>query len=74
MNNNRDKSALKQQISLLRNHQTKVHEYLSAIELLVVDDNNSRVKDPQFKNELQQLTSKVSAVTAEIDKFYSLLG
>lgn len=66
MINNNYKSDVLSQISDLRLCHDKIQEHLTAIELLMVDTNNSRVKDPAVFKELTTLTKQIDSVSNSI--------
>ncbi|SCY81370.1 hypothetical protein [Alkaliphilus peptidifermentans] len=69
MNNKKDYEVIKNQLDMLRDSNVKTQEAIAAIQLLVVDDNNGRVKDPRLITELESLTSKMQTLSEGIDSF-----
>ncbi len=67
MENNLDKKNVASQISELKFHNDKIKECLAAIELLVVDNNNSRIKDKSLKNELNDLSNQINSISDSIN-------
>lgn len=61
-----DKSSVLRQIGDLKLHNEKMKDHLNAIQLLMVDDNNSRLKDESFANELENLTKSIDSVESSI--------
>ncbi|KAB3528854.1 hypothetical protein [Alkaliphilus serpentinus] len=74
MVNQKDMKAIENQIELLKNNNQKTLEYLSALELLLVDDNNSKSKDVVLSKELDYLHSKVNSLSKDIDTFMNTLS
>ncbi|KAB3535508.1 hypothetical protein F8154_06080 [Alkaliphilus pronyensis] len=69
MNNRGDYDSIKDQLDLIRSNNTKTQEALSAIQLLMVDNNNGRVKDPRLISELQALTNTINSLSDDISSF-----
>lgn len=74
MENSKDIERIKEQIDLLRNNTQKTIEYLSALELLIVDDNNSKSKDIKLSKELDYLHSRANSLSQDIDSFTNSLS
>lgn len=68
MENNKDIKAIQQQLSLLKENNRRSQEYLSAIQLLMVDDNNSTLKDHGLSTNFDNLSTKINHLTQEIDQ------
>lgn len=66
MENNMDAKNVARQINELKAYNDKIKECLSAIQLLVVDDNNGRLKDSSFKNELDYLSNQIDSISDSI--------
>ncbi|SET54880.1 hypothetical protein SAMN05660297_02725 [Natronincola peptidivorans] len=66
MDNIQDKSNITSQLNELERNVDKSKEYLSALEMLMVDDNNGRLKDTGLSNELQQLNNAISSISKNI--------
>jgi len=67
MDNKKDKTHLMGQMNQLKEYNDKIKECLSAIQLIAVDDNNSRVKDESLKAELDNLSNQVSSMSTSIN-------
>ncbi|MBM7615266.1 hypothetical protein [Alkaliphilus hydrothermalis] len=67
MENMKDVKALMEQINQLKDHTDQTKEYLAAIQLLAVDDNNGRIKDRVLASNIDSLNNKISNVNTEID-------
>jgi len=67
MDNKKDKTHLMGQMNQLKEYSDKIKECLSAIQLIAVDDNNSRVKDESLKTELENLSNQVSSISTSIN-------
>jgi len=67
MDNKNDKLNLMGQMNQLKDYNDKIKECLSAIQLIAVDDNNSRVKDESLKLELENLSNQVSSMSTSIN-------
>jgi len=67
MENKRDAEALMNQVNQLKDHTEQTKEYLAAIQLLAVDDNNGRIKDRVLATNLDSLNNKINNVNTEID-------
>ncbi len=74
MENRRDAEALVTQFDLFKNHNEKTKEYLSAIQLLMVDDNNGRVKDPTFSRDIESINNRVNDLNREIDSIMNKMN
>lgn len=55
------------QLSDLKLCKDEIKEHLTAIELLMVDSNESRVKNPSVSDELTSLTIQIDRVSNSID-------
>ncbi|MBU5677991.1 hypothetical protein KQI88_16350 [Alkaliphilus sp. MSJ-5] len=67
MENNKDKEHVIDQMNQLKMHNDKIKECLSAIQLLMVDNNNSRIKDESVTNELDNLSKQVNSISTSIN-------
>jgi len=74
MNNRKDKTHVMDQMNQLKEYNDKIEECLSAIELIAVDNNNSRVKDESLKNELKNLSNHVSSIYTSINSIEKSLN
>lgn len=54
------------QVNSLKSCSDKIKEHLNAIELLMVDSNNSRTKNSSISQELESLTKHVTSVDRSI--------
>ncbi len=67
MINDRDKKSVLYQINNLKLCSDKMKENLSAIRLLMIDNNYGRTKDPSVSDELAQLIRQVESMSSSID-------
>lgn len=67
MISDRDRTSVLDQISNLKICSDKIRENLSAIQLLMVDSNYSRTKDPSISGELQSLIKQADTMSNSID-------
>jgi|GEM_PF-6806955 len=67
MENKRDVKAIQQQLNLLKENNQRSKDYLSAIQLLMVDDNNGTLKDLSLATNFDNLSTKISHLSEEID-------
>lgn len=67
MINDRDKKSVLYQINNLKLCSDKMRENLSAIQLLMIDNNYGRTKDPSVSDELAQLIRQVESMSSSID-------
>ncbi|MCC5910142.1 MAG: hypothetical protein JJT76_06860 [Clostridiaceae bacterium] len=74
MENPKDKKQLSAQLHQLKLINERSKEYLSAMELLMVDDNNSRLKDGQLRKEVENITTSINAVSESISSLENVLG
>lgn len=75
MDNHKDIENISQQLKDLKEHIYKSKEYLFALEMTLVDGNNSRLKDSKFAGDIQELDSSFENLQANIksleNKLYS---
>ncbi len=67
MINDRDKKSVLYQINNLKLCSDKMRENLGAIQLLMIDNNYGRTKDPSVSDELAQLIRQVESMSNSID-------
>ncbi|AKL97016.1 hypothetical protein CACET_c35850 [Clostridium aceticum] len=67
MQNSKDINNISNQLQELKKNLNKSGEYLSAIEMLLVDDNNGRLKDGDLANEFETLTNSMATVSRSIE-------
>lgn len=67
MINDRDKKSVLYQINNLKLCSDKMRENLSAIQLLMIDNNYGRTKDPDVSDELSHLIRQVESMSNSID-------
>lgn len=63
----KDKNIISKQLSILQKSNEKTAETLSAIRLLMVDNNNGRTKDLSLTRELDNLVNEIQRITDRID-------
>ena len=68
MENKNDVKSIKLQLSLLKENNQRSKDYLSAIQLLMVDDNNGTLKDPRLSTNFDNLSTKINHLSSEIDQ------
>lgn len=62
----KDRSHVLSQIKDLKSYNEKMKEHLSAIQLLMVENNDSRIKEQSVANELTSLTDQIDSITSSI--------
>lgn len=67
MDNKKDKKHIANRIQMLKEYSAKIKECLSEVELIAVDNNNSRVKDESLKKELENLSSQINSISTSIN-------
>ncbi len=67
MKSDRDKTSVLDQISNLKTCNNKIRENLNAIQLIMVDNNYSRIKDPSVSDDLAQLMKQADSMSDSID-------
>ncbi|WP_041721234.1 hypothetical protein [Alkaliphilus metalliredigens] len=67
MENRKDKQNISNELELLKKDNEEMRLRLSAIELLLVDENNGRSKDPDLSNAVQGLSTQISSLIQDID-------
>lgn len=67
MESKKDKQSVLNQINELKIHSDSIQECLSAIQLLMVDNNNSRIKDNSLKDELNNLAKQINSISSSIN-------
>lgn len=66
MENYRDVEIISKQLNALKQNIDQSKEHLSAVEMLMVDDNNSRLKDKRLFDDFQQLNSSFESLINSI--------
>lgn len=67
MENHMDARNVMNQINELKVYNDKIKECLSAIQLILVDNNNGRLKDQSLKSELDNLSNQIHSISNSID-------
>lgn len=67
MENRKDVKYVIDQVNELKMHNDKIKDCLSAIELLIIDNNNSRIKDKSLTNEFNSLSKQVNSISESIN-------
>ncbi len=67
MESRRDINAIQKQLKLLKENNQRSLEYLSAIQLLMVEDNNGKSKDSGLSTNFNNLSSKLNHLSEEIE-------
>ncbi len=67
MENRRDVDDIQQQLKLLMENNQRSLEYLVALQLLVVEDNNGKSKDPSLSTNFNNLSTKLNHLSEEIE-------
>ena len=71
MENKWDVKAIQQQLNLLMENNQRSKDYLSAIQLLMVDDNNGTLKDSSLATNFNNLSTKINHLSEEIEQLIS---
>lgn len=74
MENRSDVDDIQQQLKLLKESNQKSHEYLSAIQLLMVEDNNGKSKDSGLSTNFNNLSTKLVHLSEEIELLINNIG
>ncbi|AOY75067.1 hypothetical protein [Clostridium formicaceticum] len=67
MQNSKDIDNISNQLRELKKNIDRSQEYLSALEMLMVDDNNGRLKDADLAHEFKTLTNSIASVSKNIE-------
>ncbi|SNS39989.1 hypothetical protein SAMN05446037_100984 [Anaerovirgula multivorans] len=66
MENYKDVEIISKQLNALKQNIDQSKEHLSAVEMLMVDDNNSRLKDKRLFDDFQQLNASFESLMNSI--------
>lgn len=74
MEDNRTKQEIINQLNIIEKEQQHVLEHINNIDLLMVDDNNGRVKDAAIGKKLDALKQKIEDVVETSNEIASILN
>ncbi|SDL21398.1 DNA replication initiation control protein YabA [Natronincola ferrireducens] len=66
MENYKDIQSIADQLDALKKNIDKSKEHLSALEMLMVDNNNGRLKSEGLGDELQELNNSIDSLTRNV--------
>ncbi|WP_026477618.1 hypothetical protein [Alkaliphilus transvaalensis] len=73
MENFKDAKKLQEQFLQLKRHNEEAKDYLAAIELLLVDDNNGKSKDRNLSMEIENISQRISEINNQINNIFHSL-
>lgn len=74
MEDNRTKQEIINQLNMIGKEQQHILEHVTSIDLLMVDDNNGRVKDAAIGKKLDALKQKMEDVVETSNEIASILN
>lgn len=74
MEDNRTKQEIINQLNTIGKEQQHILEHITSIDLLMVDDNNGRVKDAAIGKKLDELKQKIEDVVETSNEIASILN
>jgi len=63
MENKHDMKQIKEQLTAIRDNSQRSLENMEAINLIMVDDNNSKLKDAKLGDQMQKLSQKLEEMS-----------
>jgi transcriptional/translational regulatory protein YebC/TACO1 len=63
MENRHDMKQIKEQLTAIRDNSQRSLENMEAINLIMVDDNNSKLKDAKLGEQIQKLSQKLEEMS-----------
>jgi len=63
MENKHDMKQIKEQLTAIRDNSQRSLENMEAINLIMVDDNNSKLKDAKLGGQMQKLSQKLEEMS-----------
>jgi len=63
MENKHDMKQIKEQLTAIRDNSQRSLENMEAINLIMVDDNNSKLKDAKLGEQIQKLSQKLEEMS-----------
>lgn len=73
MENRHDMKQIKEQLTAIRDNSQRSLENMEAINLIMVDDNNSKLKDAKLGEQIQKLSQKLDEMSDVIRHTEELL-